>query len=320
MSKYILLSFFLVALLHSNLCAQNLVPNPSFEDMVGCPDNLDEVSMCVGWSSFGRTPDYFNSCNHSWLGVPQNGFGYQNAANGNAYCGICTFNFPNPIPSYREFVGRTLSSPLIIGAKYFVSIKVSLADSSNYATNNLGILFSNTQYNDTSSTPSNNISSIYSTSVIQDTSEWKIISGIFIADSSYSFIIIGNFFNDANTDTSFVGSNFSLNSPHEAYYYIDDVCVSTDSLECDLNPEGIYSTTKNEINIYPNPASNKIYFKNNAQNEFDCSLINMMGEVVGTYTVTAANSIDVSTIPQGIYLLQLKFRNQLIQKKQIILH
>jgi hypothetical protein len=45
----------------------NLVPNPSFEIYSTCPDNIsgtqdDQVSKATGWSSWIKTPDYYNVC------------------------------------------------------------------------------------------------------------------------------------------------------------------------------------------------------------------------------------------------------------------
>src|ERR1700722_4176269 len=71
----------------TRLRAQNLVPNPSFEDTVSCPTSVDEVYRAVAWSSFGETPDYFNSCGIDEVGVPKNELGYRSAATGHAYCG-----------------------------------------------------------------------------------------------------------------------------------------------------------------------------------------------------------------------------------------
>ena len=75
------------------LQAQNLVLNPSFEDTVQCPTNLDQLSLAVGWyKPTGASSDYFNKCNiNGMVDVPQNGFGSENPKTGDAYAGIYTF-------------------------------------------------------------------------------------------------------------------------------------------------------------------------------------------------------------------------------------
>ena len=43
--------------------AQNLVPNPSFENYSACPENISEIDFALPWTSTtGATPDYYNSC------------------------------------------------------------------------------------------------------------------------------------------------------------------------------------------------------------------------------------------------------------------
>lgn len=59
----------------------NLVPNPSFEDTVSCPNYANQIDKAVGWHASRNTPDYFNGCD--WLtsnqSVPNNFRGYQYA-------------------------------------------------------------------------------------------------------------------------------------------------------------------------------------------------------------------------------------------------
>lgn len=57
------------------------------------------------------------------------------------------------------------------------------------------------------------------------------VSGTYVASGGEKYITIGNFNNDANTDT--VKTDTSLSSGNICYYYIDDVTVA----ECvDLEP------------------------------------------------------------------------------------
>src|SRR5260221_12861858 len=72
----------------------NLVPNGSFEDTVQCPTGTSQITRATAWMGFRDTPDYFNICNHSDLGVPMNGFGHQNAFDGHAYAGFIAYEKP----------------------------------------------------------------------------------------------------------------------------------------------------------------------------------------------------------------------------------
>jgi hypothetical protein len=250
----------LFLLFTSSLFAQlNLVPNPSFEDTVTCPYDIKQIYFAVDWYPFGPNPDYFNTCSSSTcVSVPGNCFGFQYPSNNlcNAYCGIYTYTFNGC--SGREYIGSQLTSALIIGKKYYVSFKVSLADSLILATNKLGVLFSTVAYTYAQPATFRNYAHIYTDSVITNTNNWTTITGSFVADSVYKYIMVGNFFNDSNTATL-----PSIGHYPGSYYYIDDVCVSRDSLysynySCTCITTGSTDYSKSDIEIFPNPAANEL--------------------------------------------------------------
>ena len=79
MKTTILVSINMVlAVSFENGTAQNMVPNPSFENHTVCPASYGELYKCENWSSFGYSPDYFNACSPDTIvNVPQNEFGFQ---------------------------------------------------------------------------------------------------------------------------------------------------------------------------------------------------------------------------------------------------
>ncbi|MEP7170526.1 MAG: hypothetical protein ABI855_14245, partial [Bacteroidota bacterium] len=182
---------------------QNLVPNPSFEDTIHCPIGINALNDAVGWfkPTLG-TPDLFNICN---LNIPHNFFGYQVPRTGVAYAGIITLitTYDSVYNSWREYAEVKLNSSLQTGTKYFISFYVSLADSVNYATDDIGAYLSiDTAKSDTSYllavTPQiENLQGNYLT----DKTEWIKIAGSFIAQGNERFLTIGNFKNYHNTDT-----------------------------------------------------------------------------------------------------------------------
>src|SRR3569832_155596 len=144
--RYFLITIFMTC----SICrGQNLVPNPSFEDTVLCPDNLDQVNRAIGWSSFRLTPDYFNLCSGSlYSDVPQNNFDFQYPRTGHGYGGFFAFTTSG---NYREYIGIQLTQPLIAGNTYYASMYVNrVANTSgqqkNIATNKLGIRFTTIPY------------------------------------------------------------------------------------------------------------------------------------------------------------------------------
>lgn len=303
------------------LCAQNLVLNPSFEDAIECPNSLGEISKAKYWSSFSQSPDYYNKCSKdtfqgkTFVSVPVNYQGYQDAFQGNAYCGLISY-YPM-VKGYREIIGGTLTTPLVPGIKYYMSMKVSLAEVSSIITNKLGISFSTVQYHEyLNLAPINNRAAIYSYTIISDTSEWVTISGSFKSDSAYKYVMIGNFFNDDNTDTINL-SNITQTIFDEAYYYIDCVCVSDNSLQCNF-VTGLKSISPTPFNISPNPANEKIHIYSNLK--YSYSLFSILGADIHSSEASGNSVIDISALPSGLYILQIQYINSIHQQKLIINH
>ena len=181
----------------------NLVPNPSFEETDSCPNYLGEIENAIGWWSSKPSPDYFHSCGAQSLSIPYNNFGYQDVVDGNAYAGFWAYGFGNA----RECISTELNEPMVIGKRYIFSVNVNRADFyshpflyPNASCNKLGVIFSTEEFNLNNPIPINNWAHIYSDSVIQDTINWITIQGSFISDDFYSYINIGNFFDDNHTD------------------------------------------------------------------------------------------------------------------------
>lgn len=289
------------------LAQVNLVPNPSFEDTTSCPI-FSGISYATGWFNSGASPDYYNWCangNSPAFGVPSNWLGNQFAFHGNAYAGIVLWYVGS-----REFIGVQLTQMLIPGTEYFVSGYISRGDSSDASpftcsSNNFSFRFSTVAYDYSQSNPApvDNYSHVHAETIIPDNFGWTRISGSFIADSAYQFLTIGNFYGDANTDTAFCNYSLAL-----AYYYVDAICVSTDSLTC-LNWMEVneYSEHWPKLYVHPNPSNGQLYIENLPQDKASpFSLRNIAGEIVNEGTLTTQlNQIDVSPLAKGVYVLQV---------------
>lgn len=322
MKLFLTIIFFLLTKL---LFAQvNLVPNPSFEEYDTCPNDHNQVHYAVGWSSYGAAAgDYYNTC-YTYSGginvsVPNNFVGFQYPYEGRAYCGFYTYVVGTGHTNYREYISTELISPLIIGEKYFVSIEINCPDNYffNYgASNNIGVLFTthSYQYYDPDTTV-RNFAQINTNSIITDTVNWTTISGNFIADSAYNFINIGNFYSDKLT--TYYSTNG--NPWNFAYYYVDMVCVSADSLTC--NRESIivnnYSIKNNKINIFPNPATNRITIEYSLANKGSFELYDVFGAKRKESSLdngTNTASIELNELNSGLYFYCICDKNKNIIK------
>lgn len=323
MIKHLFLFLFIIL----SFCVKaqiNLVPNPSFEVKDTCPNNTGQIFHAVPWFNPTQgTPDYLNSCS-SFLGVPGNLWGYQNAHLGNAYAGFFASisDTSMGISNYREYLEVKLDSSLIAGVEYFVSFYLSLSDSMNFATDRIGAYFSNdTVQNDSifgymlyHNAQVENFSSNYLT----DKSSWMKISGSFVAIGGERFLTIGNFHNDYNTDTIAVsgGASPPISDWAGGYYYLDDVCVSTDSMYAETWT-GIFTGITNSISVFPNPASTEILIRNFPANSV-YHIIDVLGkEVAVGELIGEISRINVSAIREGVYFLVL---NKTYSFKVIINH
>jgi len=317
---------------------QNLVPNPSFELYDTCPNSYSEILHAIPWfrptlpvinTGNDGTSDYFNACFDSTIidgvGVPQNIFGYQHARTGVAYSGLFA-RYPNSTP-YREYIEVKLDSPLIGGVSYYVNFYVSLGDSCTCTTDAIGAYISvdsvlSNNYNELPYIPQiiNPVSNF-----IVDKINWTKITGTYFASGGEQFITIGNFKNDSLTDTIFVPGGGIQWWNNSVYFYIDDVCISvlSDSTVC-LNSSGILDlNSQNQIEIYPNPVKDKIYFNSKTHSCNKVLFFNSIGDLIFERKLTcspfAIAEIDLSSFSTGLYFLKIESENYIITKKiQII--
>jgi len=227
---------------------QNIVINPSFEqtvtncanfggegfrtDLAGTWDNAN--SNIAGDSC--SSPDLFSACNvisipgfpisFSVTGMPQNELGWQYARTGTRYADIITHE---PLSNYREYIQGRTSVPMVAGQEYCVSFFVSKGDNVPFATNNMGVFFSTSQYLRNACPGSQNAlinetpQLNYDCEPITDTANWVRLQWNYTATGGEQYFIIGNFFNNANTQIVNTGHGSLLN-PY-AYYYIEDVSI-----------------------------------------------------------------------------------------------
>lgn len=300
--------------------AQNLVPNFSFEEYNTCPDNISQVNYLKYWKTYRPTPDYFNSCSFSsYVSVPYNMAVYQCPANGNSYCGFWAFH--SGINNLREYIGCKLIDSLELNKKYFISIKFNLSNNSNCGINKIGVLLTTKPY-DINYISFTNKAHLFSQNVIVDSLNWNIITGSFISDSIYKYIIVGNLFCDSLTTV-----NKFVDSTCLSYYLVDDVCISDDSLTCIIMDgqnicdtfESINSDNSkyNDIFVITNP-SNQIIIKN-AEN-YVIQVYNSNGESIKQLRNSFKNEIIINDLKSGIYFLRAISKNNLQIKKIIILN
>jgi len=315
---------------------QNLVKNYSFEERIDTTYGYGRISNIKDWSSFSCSVDFAYFEQPEWA-LQEGVYGTQAPATGKCMAGfVARIRHDGPITPdiyyWRiETPGTKLIKPLEIGKKYFVSFKVSAGDRHKTvwgACNKLGAKFTMRAYEPRQGDPIpnyNNDAHVYSNEIISDTVNWTTISGSFEADSAYPYLAIGKFFDDEHTDTLITPwSNFE--KAWEYYYFLDDVCVTEDSLgRCDQGfVVGFHDNYKGkpQFKIYPNPVKNYLYLQtqNCDYEKANIQLYNMYGELKKEYQLEKQcnDRIEVSDLPAGIYTLQIEMNNEFYLHKFLI--
>jgi hypothetical protein len=298
----------------------NLVPNPSFEEDTACPNQISQIYKLKYWYSVNATPDYFNKCyngvsNNAF--IPLNSFGYQSVNTPcHSYIGIDPFtNFINSTNS--ELIGVKLSSPLTTNTKYYLSIMVSLANKCKRACNKLGAKFYLTQPVYTFTLAPTNFADITFTQTVVDTSNWVKLFGSFTSTMNYEYISLGNFYDTLSFTRTYLYNEISPN----IYYYLDDVCLSTDSAFAynytyDCLTTNIKKNSIDFIGIYPNPAFNMI----SIESELVIDAVEIVDLNMKPQKLIRNENEIYFELPEGIYFLKFKSSNKIYYKKLIINH
>lgn len=285
----------IIGLIASNitpLSAQNMVINPSFEEIWNCPYEMNQMNLVKSWFGLGTadpSPDFFNTCSGTShpLGIPHNMFGIQEARSGDSYVGIIGYLTSKSgkgwkLPSnHREFITVQLTKPLIAGNEYYAEFYVNLADNCEFSIDQFGMYFTPDvpsidwesmqmeQYQPQISSPKGQN--------IDDNEKWTKVSGTFTADGNELALTIGVFSPDKDLDTQKTKRKFSFGrdaklpkslQPMIAYYFIDDVLVKPIDPSESIFPE-IDSALVYENEYFGTPEIGQRFTLQNIYFEFD---------------------------------------------------
>ena len=255
--KYLLL--FLTCYFSSFCISQyNLVPNGSFEEVPNCTQFTDNIYDSPPWvnpTEYG-TPDLYNYCNLSSIEylnsfqMPHTGSGFAGFYTGEQLIGL-----PN-IYENKEYIQVELTDTMKTNEYYLIEYYLSLAEWGRYATDNLGIYFSDTAiyrvgvgFDFTLLDFPEQILP-FGNPVILDTIDnfWYKVKGIYYADGTEKFMTIGNFNTDSSTNyLQYLSAPINQNGLSDvAYYYVDDISV----IPLDSIPGGLPANAGPDQTIY----------------------------------------------------------------------
>ncbi len=211
------------------IAQENLVPNPSFEEVEGKIKEGGKIELAYPWVSatLKQVDLYSADAKADEFSVPENAYGEEKAQDGNNYVGINFYGYRGRSP--KSYLQTELTKELEAGKKYCVKFHVSFSDRSKYASNNLGAhlsaeAISSTDEGDLNAKPQ--IMKLIN-SPVEKQFDWTPICGTFEAIGGEKFITIGNFFSEENTVTERVKQSreFTGAQKMDGYYYVDNVSV-----------------------------------------------------------------------------------------------
>lgn len=250
MSRFLSLCVFTMVWV-SVLWAQNLVPNPSFENAWTCPKYFytEPVNEVIPqWKNPTRgTPDYFNRCADSIVSVPDNFAGSIDAQDGNAYIGIilretfdCEFRREGVS---REYIQVELKQPLKYGQLYCYSMYYALSCRSPFAVDALGVSFTRTRIKTRDAGQILQMPQVTNLPmhVMKNKGYWVELCGIYRARGKEKYLTIGNFFDDVTTSYERLYDETCDSNFVYAYYYIDNVRLFEIDYEFECGCENEFS-------------------------------------------------------------------------------
>jgi gliding motility-associated-like protein len=237
LKKVFVLFIFYLGLLFTTF-SQNLVPNPSFEEIDSIPCKWTAVEefnvLFKDWFQPTRgTTDVFStyvdpSCFAHCLSTHEKAMGQQAPRTGRIVGAILTSGFGCNRYSYREYLSVRLKEKLKKNEVYYAEMYVSHMDKSNIATNNVGFYFSTDSIAKHDYFDCYNLKvtpQINEDSIIDDNINWVKVSGYFRAEEEYEYMVLGNMYNDDQTIKKELGFFGDRLENWSGKYYVDDVLV-----------------------------------------------------------------------------------------------
>ena len=207
----------------------NLVENGSFEIIKGKVKGLGCVDASADWKNVTNAKsDLFVKENKLPIVLTSgNSYGKEEPKEGDNYAGLVVYSPKDKIA--RNYITSPLTQPMLKGKKYCVSMYISLAEGSKYATNNLGINFHKKQpKQEEAKTIVEKTAILHNQAkMVNATYGWEKVCGTYISEGGEEFITIGNFTatDKSKTEKTLKIKDYKGVISEFAYYYVDNISV-----------------------------------------------------------------------------------------------
>ena len=177
-----------------------------------------------------------------------------------------------------------------------------------YSCNRLGIRFSEGSLTQLNGSPIGGVPQLELSGQIWSTT-WQTVNFNFIADSAYTHLTIGNFYNDISTSHM---SQVQAETSEGVYYFIDDVSVERNPIaNIDNHTDEIFLT------IHPNPTSGQLTITLKEGITASIVIRNSLGQRVFSNKMNGkVHKVEFNS-PPGIYFLHLESNGQAFTQKVV---
>lgn len=300
--------------------AQNLVPNPGFENTLTAYCGIqygfqfnqnmqDWVNPTAGSPQIFYTtiPDTcYNFQPFSQYGGPIGLKGNQQPRSGDLMVGLWSYTIPNF--NQRQYVQVQLSSPLEVGKAYVVEFYASLGDFMEFSIDKLGAYLSVSSPTSNNDGPLNFTPQVLSTTFVDDVTDWVLISDTIVAQEAAAWITIGNFLGDDSTHTQANASASGEAGTYGAFYFVDDVRVEEVTLL------GTAELPREEVQIWPTRVTEFLNLKLPAPARVE--LRNSLGQMLLTREIgQGIQTLQLPDLAGGVYLVTVHSGEQTVTRR-----
>lgn len=291
---------------------QNLIPNPGFEEVTGCPGASVFLSNTKNWdrikNHYGSPDQFYGDCAYNGIKNPiaKNQLPYE----GKGYVGMFCYG-----DNLREYMIVELNEVLIKDSVYRLSFYI--LPSTGYGTmiNSFGVHFSNNEIQG-SGTTSLAVVSLEehigndTSQIIQDTLQWTKIEGFYKARGGERFATFGNFKSDKQTKSKVIKPNAIR--PDRSYMLVDGVSFQLKSISDDVvqKDTSLYDSSgkillKQKLVFETEKGKLKIAIWDNQKNDGDIVTLKLNDStIIDNYKIKKKKKKFVFDLDKGTYLLR----------------
>jgi len=278
----------LIGIVAISFAQDNLVPNHDFQQIEKKVKEEGQINMATPWVSPTLAPAdlYTKDTKNGNVGAPTNAYGEEKPMSGDNYAGFMAYSYKNKEP--RSYLQVQLKEKLEAGKKYCVTMNVSLADLSKYATSHIGMAITKNAISANNTDILKVEKQIISKKlkIYEQQFYWVPVCGVFIAEGDEEFLTIGNFTPDETLKLEKVKRPRGFSKPqlYDAYYYVDNISVvETDKpreCDCDTDPamKDIETVSRN-FSSDDDPSANKVKIVGTHGDEVNANTPSISGKV-----------------------------------------